>query len=353
MKNRRFFRKLSLIVAVLTFTLFLAGTAVASPAHSTAAQTTPTAHVDTYALNVRAGPGVAYHVVAVTSYGQQVTLLGRNEAATWAKVRLASGAEGWVNASYLLPTVSIASLPVAGAGAPTATGVVNTGAVHVRAGPGVVYASRAIAYEGTSVTLLGRNSAATWVKARLPGGLEGWIGAYLLNANVSIAGLPVVDVAAPTATGVVNTGAVHVRSGPGVVYPSQAIAYEGTTVTLLGRNSAATWVRARLPGGLEGWIGAYLLNANVSIAGLPVVGASPPPVAATGWVNTGALNVRSGPGVGYTVLTAIPWGTNVSLLGRAAHTDWVKVRLGSGLEGWVNAYYLETSASVASLPVIS
>ncbi|MDX1688735.1 MAG: SH3 domain-containing protein [Candidatus Promineifilaceae bacterium] len=349
MNDRRFSRKVFLLAAVLTLALLLAGTAVAS----SPAQTAPTAQIDTYALNVRAGPSVAYRVVAVTSYGQQVTLLGRNDAATWAKIRLASGTEGWVNASYLVPSVSIASLSVAGVGAPTPTGVVNTGAVHVRAGPGVAYASRAIAYQGTSVTLLGRNSAATWVKARLPGGLEGWIGAYLLDANVAVAGLPVASVGAPTPTGVVNTGAVHVRSGPGIVYASRAIAYQGTSVTLLGRNSAATWVRARLPGGLEGWIGAYLLDANVAITDLPVVGAATPPAAATGWVNTGALNVRAGPGVGYSVLTAIPWGTNVSLLGRAAHVNWVKIRLGSGLEGWVNASYLQTNVSVASLPVIS
>lgn len=353
MNNSRLHRKLFLVAAVLALALLSAGTAVASSTQAPAAQSSPTATVDTYGLNVRAGPGVAYRVVAVTSLGQQVTLLGRNDAATWAKIRLASGVEGWVNASYLVPTVSIVSLPVAGAGAPTPTGVVNTGAVHVRAGPGVAYTSRAIAYEGTSVTLLGRNSAATWVKARLPGGLEGWISAHLLNPNVAISGLPVVDAAGPTPTGVVNTGAVNVRSGPGVNYPSRAIAYEGTSVTLLGRNSAATWVKARLPGGLEGWIGAYLLNANVAIANLPVVDAAPPPAAATGWVNTYALNVRSGPGVGYSVIIAIPWGTNVSLLGRAAHTNWVKVRLASGQEGWVNASYLNASVSIANLPVIS
>jgi len=175
----------------------------------------------------------------------------------------------------------------------------------------------------------------------------------LLNANVAISGLPVVDVTAPTPTGVVNTGAVNVRSGPGVAYPSQAVAYEGSSVTLLGRNDAATWIKARLPGGLEGWIGAYLLNANVAISDLPVVGAAPPPPAATGWVSAYALNVRSGPGVGYSVLTAIPWGTNVSLLGRNSVATWVKVRLGSGLEGWVNPSYLEINISVASLPVVS
>lgn len=274
MNKRRFHRKLLLIAAVLAFALLSAGTVAAGDAQAPAAQSTPTAHVDTYALNVRAGPGVAYRAVAVTALGQQVALLGRNDAATWAKIRLASGVEGWVNASYLVSTVSIASLPVAGAGAPTPTGVVNTGAVHVRSGPGVAYASRAIAYEGTSVTLLARDSAATWVKARLPGGLEGWIGAHLLNANVAISGLPVVD-------------------------------------------------------------------------------AGPPPAAATGWVNTYALNVRSGPGVDYSVLVAIPWGTNVSLLGRAAHTNWVKVRLASGQEGWVNASFLDASVSIANLPVIS
>jgi uncharacterized protein YraI len=51
--------------------------------------------------------------VAVIPRGATVTLLGRNTATTWAKIALANGAQGWVNASYLSTTYPLASLPVA------------------------------------------------------------------------------------------------------------------------------------------------------------------------------------------------------------------------------------------------
>ena len=71
----------------------------------------------------------------------------------------------------------------------------------------------------------------------------------------------------------------------------------------------------------------------------------------TATVNTGALNIRSGPGISYGVVTSVYRGTVLTLLARTADTSWVKIALWNGVQGWVNARYIATSYSLYSLPV--
>jgi uncharacterized protein YraI len=73
--------------------------------------------------------------------------------------------------------------------------------------------------------------------------------------------------------------------------------------------------------------------------------------APTAYVTTGRLNVRTGPGVGYSVITRIDQWQTVTLLARNAATTWVSIRLPNGVEGWVNAHYLQASVPIDSLPV--
>lgn len=231
-----------------------------------------TAVVNTGALNVRSGPGVAYGVIAVSQQGHVVHLLGRNANSSWAKVRLFSGQEGWVNASLITPNVPISSLPIVSAPGVTPTAVVNTGALNVRSGPSVGYGVVAWVQQGQTLQLLGRNAHSSWVQVRTPGNHTGWVNASLVTANVAISSLPVVGAGMPAATAVVSTGALNVRYGPSVAYGAFTVAYQGTTVTLLGRNQAATWVKIQLPNGTQGWVNAAFLQASVPIINLPVVG---------------------------------------------------------------------------------
>jgi SH3-like domain-containing protein len=52
-------------------------------------------------------------------------------------------------------------------------------------------------------------------------------------------------------------------------------------------------------------------------------------------VTTNALNVRSGPSTAFAVLTTIPNGTEMTVLGRNAANTWINVQLEDGTEGWV------------------
>jgi hypothetical protein len=56
---------------------------------------------------------------------------------------------------------------------------------------------------------------------------------------------------------VVVEGNLNVRGGPGLEYPTIGFVSTGMEGEALGRNTAGTWVFARLPeGGLTGWINA-------------------------------------------------------------------------------------------------
>lgn len=68
-------------------------------------------------------------------------------------------------------------------------------------------------------------------------------------------------------------------------------------------------------------------------------------------VNTGRLNVRTGPGIQFKDITSIPYNTEVILIGRAPTGVWVQIQLATGQQGWVNSTLLRTYADLKLLPI--
>jgi uncharacterized protein YgiM (DUF1202 family) len=67
--------------------------------------------------------------------------------------------------------------------------------------------------------------------------------------------------------------------------------------------------------------------------------------------NANWLNVRSEPAMGDNVITAVPGGQVVGLIGR--NGVWVKVQLPNGVQGWVGSRFLASRTPLMSLPVIN
>ncbi len=140
------------------------------------------------------------------------------------------------------------------------------------------------------------------------------------------------------------------------------------SVSVLGRSSSSDWILVRLASGVEGWVNAVESGAAVIVSNLPAVddGSTDPPEnvlpfpitapaaasespaiesnsvpgAATAVVNTGALNMRSGPGLDFETIGVVYNRQEVSLIEQPADTVWVRVRLSDGQEGWLNSNYL-------------
>ncbi len=240
---------------------------------------------------------------------------------------------------------------------PVAT--VNTGALNVRSGPDISFSRVAVIYNGQPVVLLGRWATNNWVKIRLYSGVEGWVNSVYLNTSVPISELPVLGGTPPPlkpeqpiyqATAVVITGALNVRSGPGITYGVVTVVRSGEQVLLLGRNSAGSWVKVRASTNEEGWVNATLVKTSVPVHELPVVDSSPAEASAV--VIVSAANVRTGPGGQYDVVAILYQGQAVSLLGRSSGSDWLYVRLGNGQEGWVQTTSVQINVPIANLPVI-
>jgi uncharacterized protein YraI len=149
-------------------------------------------------------------------------------------------------------------------------------------------------------------------------------------------------------TGIVNTGALNIRSGPGVSYNVITYVYRNTVLSLLARNADASWVKVATSTGVQGWVNARYILTSYPLSGLPIEGAAG---AITGVVTGYALHVRSGPGTGYAVLTSVYGGTVLTLLSRTYDATWLKVMLPTGTLGWVSTPYISTTYPVINLPV--
>ncbi len=85
--------------------------------------------------------------------------------------------------------------------------------------------------------------------------------------------------------------------------------------------------------------------------------AAPPtesPVGPVGYVRAGQLNIRSGPGQSYGVITTVYRNDTLGLTGHTVDNTWLRVRLPlTGQEGWAAARFVEIGlGSIYDLPVI-
>ncbi len=235
----------------------------------------PTATVNTGALNVRSGPGPNFPVVTVVYNGDTVTLLGRNADGSWVLIRTQSSVQGWVNSNMLLISVPINSLPVVPGGPPAgtgATGVVTTGMLNVRQGPGMAFPVVTKVAQGQTVSLLGRNAQSSWLLVRTSSGTQGWASSAHIQANMPLSSLPVVNTPPPPNHATVSVGALNVRVAPSPNAPLVGTVLYGAQLGLLGRNASGTWVLVQTPGGAVGWVNSTYVIPSVPISSLPIAG---------------------------------------------------------------------------------
>jgi len=81
----------------------------------------------------------------------------------------------------------------------------------------------------------------------------------------------------PKPDAVVNTEALNLRSGPGLVYDILGVLKRGDLLKVTSRNLAGDWLKIIAPDGQEGWVAASLLQINLSLAGVDVAQAPPTP----------------------------------------------------------------------------
>lgn len=173
---------------------------------------------------------------------------------------------------------------------------------------------------------------------------------------------------------VVNTGALNVRSGPGPQYSVITVVRGGTELPVLGSNSDGTWYLVASSAG-NGWVDVSFTLARGDFTFVPVINPSPvttttitvtslalPNTVSTNVpaatldrgqviVNTGALNVRTGPGTQFSTLGAVRGGTVLTPAGVTDDALWFLVDSPFG-RGWVSVQFTLFRGTFENLPIV-
>lgn len=310
-------------------------------------------------LNVRSGAGTSHPVIGKLAWGTPVTVV--TTSADWSQ--LSGPVPGWVYAPYLALEPPVNSQ----------TRFVTTSALNLRGGPATTFpATDTLAWD-TQLTVA--NLTNGWAQITAP--VSGYVYAAYLSVNQP----------SRRATRWVAVDVANIRSGPGTQYPIVGQLKKNDPVTAM--KIAGGWAQLS-----NGYVAAWLLTAEpprttsfairyvavtsidvrsgpnpaypivdrlpwalrvevTSIVGTwakisePVSGYVPaaglssmrPNPTGSHFVTIQELNVRSGPGVDFSILDRLGFGDRVKVL--ETKSGWA--RIGEPIGGWVSVSYLSTT----------
>ena len=136
--------------------------------------------------------------------------------------------------------------------------------------------------------------------------------------------------------GTVTADALNVRSGPSTSYGITTKLYKGDKVEILETSNG--WNKIKASNGKIGWVSGDYIKVSSGSTSQPSTSTTKATVTAT------SLNVRSGAGTSYSVITKLPKGTVVDVL-ESASNGWKKIKTSGGTTGWVSGEYLTTGSA--------
>lgn len=343
---------------------------------------TPIVVVNTYRLNVRSGPSAGHDILTTVAGGTELPVTMLSSDRKWYQVTSSVG-PGWLHHAYAVPRGDFSNVPRQGLNLPTnlASGtnipagaphvVVNTAYLNIRTGPGVGHNILTIVKGGTALAVTAIDSGGVWYQVETSAG-TGWLNRTYTVERGNFSGVAREGIPAPTDLGsgtdipahaphlVVNTAYLNVRSGPGAGHSIVTVVKGGTKLLVTEIDSGGVWYKVETSAG-PGWVNSnYAVGrgnfSSVSRAGVAAPGpregahlSGPTPRAV---VNTAHLNIRTGPGVGYAVITDVPGGTTLEVLGMSSGRNWYKVQ-GSFGQGWLNNHYVVFRGDFSRVKVVS
>ena len=282
-------------------------------------------------VNVRSGPGTNYTSKTVIASGTSITVTDRSNS-EWYAVKLSNGMTGYIYSIYIRIESESSS---GGSSGTESTPAKTTEYVNVRSGPGTNYTSKTVIASGTSITVTDTSNP-EWYAVKLSNGMTGYIYSIYIELQSSAGG-------GSTSGGVQakTTAGVNLRRGAGTSFGVIRVVATGTTVTVTEATNAQ-WYKVKLSDGTEGYIFTEYLNV---ISGdidsvKPDEDDTPDTSGAVTARTTTDINLRRGPGTTYGVIMVVDENVTVTVT-EATNSEWYKVRLADGTEGYFSAQYLK------------
>ena len=145
---------------------------------------------------------------------------------------------------------------------------------------------------------------------------------------------------------VVSNDPLNVRTGPGTAYSVVKTIRSGTVVEILEQKTAGSMIWGKIA---DGWVSMTYIKLEKTETAEPVVPpantttpSNPNTASLTGTVTCASLNVRSGPGVNYSVVSKYSKGNTVTITDQKVvkSTTW-----GKTANGWVSMEYIKLTTS--------
>lgn len=150
------------------------------------------------------------------------------------------------------------------------------------------------------------------------------------------------DAVAASGTATVKGSIVNVRAGPGLDYSKITTVKKGSRFEIVDQQNG--WYKLNIWKGITGWvIGDYLVVNKPVVTDRGTVG----PVVTNkyGLVTGQTVNIRSGPGTNYPVVTKAQKGQQFTVVGEGS--GWYKLSLSGGKTGWIIKDYFSLKPSSA------
>lgn len=244
-----------------------------------------------------------------------------------------------LTAGLMALLVALALLPLGAQAAGSYAMVTNTSRLNIRSGPGLEYP--VVGYVGRGEWVEIQSSAGSWYQGRVSAtGVSGFMhGNYLSFSGSGMPGNQAV-VANPVAGQFLN-----LRQYPSYAAPVLGIYYNGAVATVI--SSSDGWYYVEI-GGQRGYFRGEFLSFTGGGGGGGGGGGTPVGSARVYSSNGGRVNLRSGPGYEYNVLSSYAPGTIVTVYSRGDRFWFVNAQ---GASGYMDRNFLRDGTSPGPAPV--
>jgi uncharacterized protein YraI len=275
-------------------------------------------------VNLRDAPSFAGIALTSVAEGSIVDVLDGPftddaDGTVWYMIN-ASGQAGYMISDYLVNADGAVS-PAAAA--------TTTANLNLRTGPGTSFAVLLVIPNGATVNTTG--SVQNGYTQLTYNGTTGWSASQYLS------------ITGGETAAIVADGPLNLRSGPSTSFSVLALMPTGASLTITGALTSGFYpVRYN---GIAGYAAAEFIQVGSNPTPTPTT-----PSGQTATVIDGALNLRSGPGLTYSVILVMPGGSTVTITG-ALQNGYYPVRYGS-TNGYASGTYLQIGPGPSPTPTV-
>lgn len=171
--------------------------------------------------------------------------------------------------------------------------------------------------------------------------------AILASAGL-VAGITVSQAAYAKTSSVTATEGVNIRSGPGTTYPVVGGLYRGQSIAAISSDNG--WTKVTFNGSTAYISSQYLTKKKTAAPASPSSKPAEIMISTSGVkVTTARLNVRTGAGLGFDVVTTLAEGSTVAMTGKQK-AGFSEISY-DGAKRWVSSQYL--ASSMTGLPKVT